>query len=245
MEAAKADWVVISGAGGAIGQVVVRHFAANLNVLALDKTFEGVTGSDPANVVRVTADLSSEEGLRGALEQLPGDARISLLVNAVGRIWNEPVIALRGAKLRPHQIETWRDVIEANLTAPFVVASAVAARMARRGGGSIVNFSSIAADGNAGQVAYGAAKAGIEGMTRTMAVELGPLGIRVNAVALGFIDVATTRGAVQAEQLNKNVERTPAGRIGTTDDVLSALDFLAHNSFVTGIVLKIDGGLRL
>ena len=92
-------------------------------------------------------------------------------------------------------------VIDANLTAPFVAATQVAARMVRRGGGSIVNFSSIASEGNAGQAAYGAAKAGIEGLTRTMAIELGPLGVRVNALALGFIDVATTRNAVADERL--------------------------------------------
>ncbi len=109
---------------------------------------------------------------------------------------------------------SWRDVIDANLTAPFVVATQVAARMARRGGGSIVNFSSIASEGNAGQAAYSAAKAGIEGLTRTMAIELGPLGVRVNALALGFIDVATTREAVADERLQTYAQKTPLGRLG-------------------------------
>ena len=69
-------------------------------------------------------------------------------------IWNEPTLAFRNAKLTTHGLDSWRKVIDANLTAPFIVATQVAARMARRGGGSIVNFSSIASAGNAGQVAY-------------------------------------------------------------------------------------------
>jgi 3-oxoacyl-[acyl-carrier protein] reductase len=244
MEPGKPGWIVVSGAGGAIGREVVRHYAPRHKVLALDKSF-AATECDAAEAVRITADLTSEEEVRTALDQLPSGGSITLLVNAVGQIWNEPVLGLRGARLRPHQLDTWRRVIEANLTAPFIVANQVAARMARTGGGSIVNFSSIAAGGNAGQVAYSAAKAGIEGMTQTMAIELGPLGIRVNAVSLGFIDVATTRSSVDAQQLQKNAVRTPLGRLGAIGDVLSAIEFLAENTFVNGAVVKIDGGLRL
>src|SRR5262249_1930693 len=139
----------------------------------------------------------------------------------------------------------WRRVIEANLTAPFIAASLVAARMARTGGGAIVNFSSIASGGNAGQSAYSAAKAGIEGLTRTMAAELGPFGIRVNAVALGFIDVPTTHAALPESQAKNLAARTPLGRFGQIYEVIGAVQFLAENSFTTGAVLRIDGGLRL
>ena len=144
-----------------------------------------------------------------------------------------------GTKTR--HVRVWR----ANLTAPFVVATQVASRMVRRGGGSIVNFSSIAAEGNAGQAAYGAAKAGIEGLTRTMAIELGPLGVRVNAIALGFIDVATTRNAVPADRLQTYVQKTSLGRLGHVEDVVHAIEFLASNTFANGTIVKLDGGLRL
>jgi 3-oxoacyl-[acyl-carrier protein] reductase len=170
---------------------------------------------------------------------------ISLLINAVGQIWNEPLLVFRGAKLVTHSLDTWRRVNDANLTAPFVVATHVAARMIRQGGGCIVNFSSIASEGNAGQAAYSAAKAGIEGLTRTMAIELGPLGVRVNAVALGFIDVATTREAVVDSRLQQYTEKTPLGRLGRLDDVVGAVEFLSCNTFVNGTIVKVDGGLRL
>jgi 3-oxoacyl-[acyl-carrier protein] reductase len=239
------QWVVVSGAGGALGSALVRHFASRgRRVLGLDRTFD--SAAPAPSVTARTVDLLIEEDVRRALaDTIPGNDGIALLVNAVGLIWNQPVLALRGAKFVTHSLETWRKVTDANLTAPFIVATQVAARMVRRGGGSIVNFSSIASEGNAGQAAYSAAKAGIEGLTRTMAIELGPLGVRVNAIALGFIDVATTRAAVPDERLEAHVQNTPLGRLGRVEDVIGAVEFLTTNTFANGTIVKLDGGLRL
>jgi 3-oxoacyl-[acyl-carrier protein] reductase len=222
----------------------VSHFAAGgRRVLALDREF-GTT--PPPGVTARAVDVLVEADVRQALtDTIPAGASIALLVNAVGLIWNEPILTLRGAKFATHSLESWHNVTNANLTAPFVVATQVASRMVRRGGGSIINFSSIASEGNAGQAAYGAAKAGIEGLTRTMAIELGPLGVRVNALALGFIDVATTRSAVAADRLQTYVQKTSLGRLGRVEDVIHAIEFLASNTFVNGTIVKLDGGLRL
>jgi 3-oxoacyl-[acyl-carrier protein] reductase len=238
-------WVVVSGAGGLLGRALVSHFAARgSRVLALDRKFD-VAAALPGVTAR-SVDLLIETEVRQALaDTIPASESIALLINAAGLIWNEPILALRGAKFAAHGLESWRSVIDANLTAPFVAATQVAARMVRRGGGSIVNFSSIASEGNAGQAAYGAAKAGIEGLTRTMAIELGPLGVRVNALALGFIDVATTRNALTDERLQAYVQKTPLGRLGQVADVISAIEFLAANNFANGTIVKLDGGLRL
>jgi 3-oxoacyl-[acyl-carrier protein] reductase len=246
MTTSDARWVVVSGASGALGSALTSHYARmGRRVLALDQR----EVPDPAAAAGVTfraVDLTSESEVKGVAAEIlaPGNA-VDLLINAVGMIWNEPLIAFRGAKLRTHSAESFRNVIEANLTAPFIVATAISALMVRRGGGSIVNFSSISASGNAGQAAYSAAKAGVEGLTATMAKELGSFGVRVNAVALGFVDVTTTRQAVSEPLLAQYRERTPVGRLGDLKDVLSAIDFLAANEFVNGAVLKVDGGLRL
>jgi 3-oxoacyl-[acyl-carrier protein] reductase len=246
MTAKDGRWVVVSGAGGALGSALAAHYSGQgRRVLALDRRFDLAQASLQGITAR-KIDLVAEAEVRQVIAEIldPSDG-ISLLVNAVGQIWNEPLVVFRGAKLATHSLETWRSVTEANLTAPFVVATQVAARMIRRGGGCIVNFSSIASGGNAGQAAYSAAKAGVEGLTRTMAVELGPLGVRVNAVALGFIDVATTRNAVDDSQLQQYAEKTPLGRLGRLDEVVAAVEFLSSNTFVNGAIMKVDGGLRL
>jgi 3-oxoacyl-[acyl-carrier protein] reductase len=245
MNAPSDQWVVVSGAGGALGSALASHFASGgVRVLGLDRKFD--MSRPMQGVVARTADLLSEAEVRAALsDSIPANGAIRLLINAVGLIWNEPLLALSGAKFAAHRVESWRAVLDANLTAPFIVAMQVAARMVRRGGGAIINFSSIAAEGNAGQAAYGAAKAGIEGMTRSMAIELGPLGVRVNALALGFIDVATTRNAVASERLESYVQKTPLGRLGQLEHVVNAIEFLAANTFANGTIVKLDGGLRL
>jgi 3-oxoacyl-[acyl-carrier protein] reductase len=244
-ETALDGWVVVSGACGSLGSAFTDHFAAaHRSVLAIDKAFaKDVTSG--TRLAQAAIDLTDAQAVDDALAaHIPVGARIALLVNAAGLIWNEPVITLKSGKFRPHGVDSWQAVIDANLTGPFVLATRIAARMARQGGGAIVNFSSVSAQGQEGQIAYGAAKAGIEGMTRAMARELGPLGIRVNAIAPGFIDVASTRAAVTPEQLSSISARTPLQRLGGIADLLSAVDLLATNSFITGAVLDVGGGLR-
>ena len=246
MSAKDDRWIVISGAAGALGKAFAEHYGSQgRRVLALDRRFD-MTETPLAGVRTRTVDLLVEEDVRQAIaENLSAGDGISLLVNAVGEIWNEPLLVFRGAKLVTHSLDTWRVVNDANLTAPFVVATQVAARMIRHGGGCIINFSSIASEGNAGQAAYSSAKAGIEGLTRTMAIELGPHGVRVNAVALGFIDVATTRRVVGDSRLQQYAEKTPLGRLGRFEEVVNAVEFLSSNAFVNGAIVKVDGGLRL
>jgi 3-oxoacyl-[acyl-carrier protein] reductase len=240
------DWVIVTGAAGAIGSASVRHFASKgAPVLALDRHF-GARLEFPPSVVRREVDLLDESQVKAVLEDaMPQSANISLLINAVGLIANEPALAFRGGRLSTHSAEAWRRVIDANLTAAFLPAIHVAARMVRQRKGAIINFSSISGRGNPGQPAYSAAKAGIEGLTRSLAAELGPLGVRVNAVAPGFIDVPTTKEGVAAEKLREYEARTPLGRLGSVAELIGAIEFLASDSFVNGIILPIDGGLRL
>ena len=246
--ASTAPWVVVSGAAGALGRSIVSRFAeAGRTVLAVD-----VDGAaldclpETKSILRHACDIADPVAVDATLEAaIPRGVTVDLLVNAAGLIWSEPSLSLRGARLVPHDIGSFERVLSANLTATFVMSTRVAARMARSGGGVIVNFSSIAARGNAGQAAYSAAKAGVEGLTRTMAQELGPLGIRVNAIAPGFIDVGSTRTALSPGTLERYAAQTPVRRLGTVDEVVDAVETLYRNAFMNGVVLDLDGGLRL
>src|SRR5205085_6223330 len=111
--------------------------------------------------------------------------------------------------------------------------------------GVVINFSSVAAAGNAGQGAYSAAKAGVNAMTHAWAKELGMLGIRFVSIAPGFIDTPSTRAALRDATLQDWVKRTPLRRLGSVDEVISAVMFAISNEHLTGTNLKIDGGLTI
>ena len=240
-------WVIVTGAGGALGRTLAAHYGAKgRRVLALDRDFPQAEPAECPHLTLRKLDLLAGDALSRCLAETIAEREpIGLLVNAVGQIWNEPLLALQSGRFKLHSLDSWNAVIASNLTAAFVTAAHVAARMVRSGGGSIVNFSSIASSGNPGQAAYSAAKAGVEGMTRAMAGELGPVGVRVNAVALGFIDVGSTRDALSEKQRGDYAGRTPLGRLGTAEDVIGAVEFLESNQFVNGEIVRVDGGLRL
>jgi 3-oxoacyl-[acyl-carrier protein] reductase len=138
-------------------------------------------------------------------------------------------------------------VIATHLRGTFLVSKAAARRMFRRRTGCIINLSSVVGRrGNAGQANYAAAKAGIIGLTKSLAKELGARGVRVNAIAPGYIDTPMTQ-ALPAETRQLIVDATPLKSIGTTEDVALAVVYLASPAarFVTGVVLPVDGGLGI
>jgi 3-oxoacyl-[acyl-carrier protein] reductase len=241
-------WVIVTGAAGALGRSIVARFVGEgRRVLAVDVDAKALQSLPETEAfVRFACDLSDPAAVEAMWPAaLPQGARIDLLVNAAGLIWSEPALSIKGARFVPHGIDSFRRVVDASLTTTFVTSTRVAARMARTGGGVIINFSSIAARGNAGQVAYSAAKAGVEGLTRALAQELGPMGVRVNAIAPGFIDVGTTRAALDSTNLEQYIRRTPIRRLGVADEVADAVENIYRNGFMNGVVLELDGGLRL
>jgi 3-oxoacyl-[acyl-carrier protein] reductase len=143
--------------------------------------------------------------------------------------------------------EDWRLVIDTNLTGAFYVSRAAVRGMLRRRSGSIVALSSIVGlTGNAGQANYAAAKAGVIGMVKSLAKEVGGRGIRVNAVAPGYITTDMTAD-LSDDQRDQILANTPLGRLGTPADVADAVAFLCSDAaaFVTGSVIRVDGGLGI
>jgi 3-oxoacyl-[acyl-carrier protein] reductase len=148
--------------------------------------------------------------------------------------------------------EDWRTVLNVHLTGAFFCSRAAQRHMVERGYGRIVNVSSTSALGNRGQANYSAAKAGVLGLTKTLAIELGRYGVTANAVAPGFIETEMTRetaarlGLDFEEFVEEMVKEIPVGRAGWPEDVAAAILFLASEeaSFVSGQVLYVAGGPR-
>ena len=143
--------------------------------------------------------------------------------------------------------EDWRIVIETNLSGTFHTCRAAARGMMKRRSGSIVNVSSIVGlHGNPGQANYSASKAGIIGLTKALARELGNRGVRANVVAPGYVDTRLTQ-VIADEMKELMLANTPLGRFGRPEDIAGAVRFLCSEeaSFITGEVLMVDGGLGM
>jgi 3-oxoacyl-[acyl-carrier protein] reductase len=184
----------------------------------------------------VQADVSDPESARSLVEEA-GD--LDILVNNAG-ITRDGLIARMAD-------EDWRDVIETNLSSMFFTCRAAARPMMKRRTGAIVNVSSIVGvHGNPGQTNYAAAKAGIIGLTKSLARELGSRGVRANVVAPGYVSTRLTDVLPQGAQ-DAMLGATPLGRLGDPEDVAGAVRFLCSDeaSFITGEVLLVDGGLGM
>jgi 3-oxoacyl-[acyl-carrier protein] reductase len=238
---------VVTGAAGALGGAIVeRLLERGWRVVGIDRAT--ITPQDhwtTETFRAVVADLGAADGPTAAIaEAKAAFGTIDLLVNAVGQIHSEPVLRFQAGRLVPHPRESWAQAIEANLTAPFLVAAAAAAVMVRQPRrGVIVNITSVSARGNEGQAAYAAAKAGLEATTKVMARELGPLGVRINAIAPGFIDTPSSHVALPQERLDKLAQATPLRRLGQANDVADAVEFCWTNAFLTGAIIPVDGGI--
>ncbi len=241
--------VIVTGGGRGIGQATARAFAAEgADVLVLGRTVADLEDT----VTQVTADggqawllpcdvtdeAQVEETVTRATERW---GRIDVLVNNAGIDDDTPFLEVDRAR--------WRAVIDTNLTGVFLMSQAVGREMAKSGGGAILHTASIDASGGDGPyAAYNASKAGLLGLSRTMALELAAHGIRSNCVSPGFTHTVMTEKAVGPElmeYLNGSFARVPIKRLVRTDEVAQAFLFLAsdHASAITGIDLRVDGGL--
>ncbi len=142
--------------------------------------------------------------------------------------------------------ENWDEVLHTNLFSVFYMSRAVIEKMRQEKFGRIISMSSVNAQGALGQVNYSAAKAGIEGFTKTLALECARAGITVNAIAPGYINTEMV-AAVPEEALKAIVSKVPVGRLGEASEIARTALFLAHNdsSFITGVIMPVNGGLRI
>lgn len=185
-------------------------------------------------------DLSSSDSIKAAFSQTAKEfGRIDILVNNAGMTRDGLAVRMKR--------DDWDAVLETNLTGTFLCIQQVLQSMMRERWGRIINISSVVGEmGNAGQVNYSASKAGLLGLTKSLAQEIGSRGITVNAVAPGFIETDMT-GVLSTEVRDKLLANIPLRRIGAPDDVAAAVRFLASEeaAYITGHVLDVNGGLYM
>ena len=246
---------VVTGAGSGIGAATAARLGLlGASVAVVDRAFdlaESTTSTLEAGgtrAVKVVADLSRPDDRRAAVEAaVAALGEVDVLVNnAADHGTRRPFVEV--------DAEEWDRVIATNLTASAFLAQLVAPSMARRGGGSIVNVAAIQVSLPVPTyAAYVASKGGIVSLTRALAVELSPHGVRVNAVAPGAVATASTEAALAAgaatagASLGSGGVPTLLGRMGRPEEIAAAIGFLASPdaSFVTGAVLVVDGGRSL
>lgn len=241
---------LVTGASRGIGQATARRLAAEgARVCLTDVSVEGARdtaqelvdqGMDAfAAKVEVTSRTEVESAVGRTVERY---GRLDILVNNAGVTRDDLVYKMTD--------EDWRTVINVHLMGAFFCSRAAQKHMVERDYGRIVNVSSASALGNRGQANYSAAKAGLQGFTKTLALELGQYGVTVNAVAPGFIETEMTRtvaarmGVAWEEFVARQIEDIPVGRSGRPEDVASAILYFASEeaSFISGQVLYVAGG---
>ena len=238
----QAKVAVVTGAGRGIGQAIALRFAAEgaqvvLNDLRremLEETARLVEERGGAALI-AAADIGERDGAEHvASEAIARFGHLDVWINNAG--------ITRDALLLKMTSEQWDAVLRVNLTGTFNGCQAAAARMSA-GGGTIVNLSSRAYLGNIGQANYSASKAGVVGLTRTLALELARHSIRVNAIAPGFVDTEMAR-AVPEDVRERVVKAIPLRRMARPEEIANVALFLAsdESSYITGQVLVVCGG---
>lgn len=236
---------LVTGASRGIGQAIADELASCGAIVIGTATSESGAHaiSERLNaskgigrVLNVTEGVACEAMIEDIVKQF---GRIDILVNNAGITKDQ--LAMRMKE------DEWSDVIATNLSSVFKLSQAVLRPMMKARSGRIINITSIVGHmGNAGQANYAAAKAGVAGMTRALAREIGSRNITVNCVAPGFIDTDMTR-ALSEDQQNSLKANIPLARLGTPEDVAQAVAFLASPAaaYVTGNTLHVNGGLYL
>ncbi|MGH1565103.1 3-oxoacyl-ACP reductase FabG [Mumia sp. DW29H23] len=241
---------IVTGAARGIGAAVAKRLASDghaVAVIDLDEaacaaTVDAITSAG-GKAIAIGADVSDEQAVAGAVERVVAElGGPTILVNNAGII--------RDNMLFKMTVSDWDSVMGVHLRGAFLMARAAQQHMVEAKFGRIVNLSSTSALGNRGQANYSAAKAGMQGFTKTLAIELGKFGVTANAIAPGFIETEMTaetakRVGVDYEDFKKfSAQQIPVARVGQPEDIAATASFLTSEEagFVSGQVIYVAGG---
>jgi len=237
---------LVSGGSRGIGAAVVLRLAAD----GYDVAFCYASQADAAQalvsraarhggrLLAHAADVADGGAVRDLVSRVRDElGPIDLVVTSAGVVRDAPLVLMKD--------EQWSEVLHVDLDGTYNVCRAVLFEMMKRRSGCVINISSVAGVyGNATQTSYSAAKAGVIGLTRALAKEVGRYGIRVSAIAPGFIETDMT-AALAPKVRERALDSIPLGRFGRPDEVADMVSYLATAQYVTGAVLHIDGGIIL
>ncbi len=237
---------LVTGASRGIGRAIALRLAKEGYVVAVNyagsqaaaEEVKAAIEAEGGRAVTIQGDVSRAEDVDRVFAEIKKEfGRLDVLVNNAGITRDSLMLRLKE--------ENWDAVIDTDLKSGFLTMKAAAPIMMKQKKGAIVNIASVVGImGNVGQINYSAAKAGVIGMTKTAARELAARGVRVNAIAPGFIETSMTD--VIPEKIKEGmIHSIPLGRMGQAEDVAKAVCFLASDeaSYITGQVLKVDGGM--
>jgi 3-oxoacyl-[acyl-carrier protein] reductase len=244
--------VVTGGAQGIGAAIAARLAAGGAKVAVIDLNADGAAATAAAiaetgaQTLGLSADVSQRDQVEAAISEVVARfGALHILVNNAG--------VVRDNLLFKMSDDDWTTVMDVHLRGAFLASQIAQSHMVEAGYGRIISMSSTSALGNRGQANYATAKAGLQGFTKTLAIELGPFGITANAIAPGFIETAMTaatalRIGTTIDAMRENVAATiPVRRGGVPEDVANAAAFFAaeESGYVTGQVLYVDGGRGL
>jgi len=243
---------IVTGAARGIGAAIAHRLAADgmaVGVVDLDAQGSARTASaivsDGGRAAAIGADVADEEAAANAVQQTVAElGPVTVLINSAGIIRDNLIFKM--------STDDWDAVMNVHLRGAFLMTRAAQVHMTQAKWGRIVNLSSTSALGNRGQVNYAAAKAGLVGFTKTLALELGKFGVTANAIAPGYVETDMTQASAARQGLDFEdwklaaARDIPAGRIGQPEDIAAVASFLCRHEagYVSGQVIYVNGGAR-
>lgn len=243
---------IVTGAARGIGAAIAHRLAADgmsVGVVDLDEQGSERTAKEiienGGRAIPIGADVADERAARDAVQQTAAElGPVAVLINSAGIIRDNLIFKMSATD--------WDSVIDVHLRGAFLMTRAAQTHMTQANWGRIVNISSTSALGNRGQANYAAAKAGLIGFTKTLALELGRFGVTANAIAPGFVETDMTMASAARQGLDYEewkltaAREIPLGRIGTPEDIAAVASFLCRDEagYVSGQVIFVNGGAK-